>query len=49
MAGADPLARHPGGVTRALAAWERRLRPSIGHLQGNGLPITSPLLLRRRT
>ncbi|NUW30012.1 FAD-dependent monooxygenase [Nonomuraea sp. SMC257] len=45
MAGADllgtMLARHPGSVTGALAAWERQLRPSIGYLQGNGLQMRS--------
>ncbi|GAA2287009.1 FAD-dependent monooxygenase [Nonomuraea roseoviolacea subsp. roseoviolacea] len=45
MAGADllgtMLARHPDSVTRALAAWERQLRPSIGYLQGNGLQMRS--------
>ncbi|MGW6500617.1 FAD-dependent monooxygenase [Nonomuraea angiospora] len=45
MAGADllgtMLARHPGSVTRALAGWERQLRPSIGYLQGNGMQMRS--------
>ncbi|MEV0612831.1 FAD-dependent monooxygenase [Nonomuraea sp. NPDC050404] len=45
LAGADllgtMLARHPRSVTEALARWERRLRPSIDDLQGNGLQMRS--------
>ncbi len=45
MAGADllgtMLARRPHDVTRALAEWEQRLRPSIGYLQGNGMQMRS--------
>ena len=41
MAGADLLGtmlkRHPGDVPRALAAWERRLRPDIAFFQRNGV------------
>jgi 2-polyprenyl-6-methoxyphenol hydroxylase-like FAD-dependent oxidoreductase len=41
MAGADLLGtmlkRHPGDVPRALAAWERRLRPDIDFFQQNGV------------
>ncbi|MDA0563874.1 FAD-dependent monooxygenase [Streptomonospora sp. S1-112] len=40
MAGADLLGtvleHHGGEVPEALAAWERRLRPHIAYLQGNG-------------
>ncbi|MEU6717906.1 FAD-dependent monooxygenase [Nonomuraea sp. NPDC046802] len=59
MAGADllgtMLARHPRSLSRALAQWERRLRPAIGDLQGSGMrmrslfiPVSRVELVRRR-
>ena len=41
MSGADllgtTLQRHPGEVTRALAEWDRRLRPHVHAFQQNGI------------